>query len=127
MCARSGAVSTSTALSSSAVPSSTCSLSVTNASVVAAGHRVGAVAGRRTNLALLGLATAAVATGAAAFAVGSPGGQAVAIAHGVAGLAIVLLAPWKSLVVRRSLTRPARRGRTAALWLAALSVVAVLS
>lgn len=63
------------------------------------------MAGRRTNLALLWLLAATVATGGLAFAVGVPWGRWVVAAHGVSGLAIVLLAPWKSVVVRRGLRR----------------------
>ena len=48
-------------------------------------------AGRRTNLALLVLLGVVLLTGALAFAIGAGWGRWVAIGHGVAGLAIVLL------------------------------------
>jgi DMSO/TMAO reductase YedYZ molybdopterin-dependent catalytic subunit len=82
------------------------------------------MAGRRTNLALAGVLALALATGAGAFAAGSHSGRLVVAAHGAAGLAIVLLAPWKSAVVRRGLRRRPRPGRASAL---ALTVAAVLA
>ena len=63
------------------------------------------MAGRRTNLALLGLLGAAAITGAVAYALGSGWATAAVIAHGVAGLGIVLLAPWKSAIARRGFRR----------------------
>jgi DMSO/TMAO reductase YedYZ molybdopterin-dependent catalytic subunit len=65
-------------------------------------------AGRRTNLALLALLLIAAVTGALGYAVGSPrlASMAITIAHGAAGLALLLLVPWKSFVVRRSWRRP---------------------
>jgi hypothetical protein len=64
-------------------------------------------AGRRTNLALLALLVVAAMTGALGYAVGSPRAASVAITlvHGAAGLALLLLVPWKSFVVRRSWRR----------------------
>lgn len=82
------------------------------------------MAGRRVNQALLGLIFAAVASGWLAFALGTSIGGAVVIAHGVAGLALVLLAPWKKLIVRRGLKR-ARPGRATSIALAVLTAVAV--
>ncbi|HWC32996.1 MAG TPA: hypothetical protein VG709_07700, partial [Actinomycetota bacterium] len=66
------------------------------------------MAGRRTNLALLTLLAAAGATGALAYAIGSSWVRWVVVAHATAGIAIVLLAPWKSVIARRGL----RRGRS---------------
>jgi hypothetical protein len=63
------------------------------------------MAGRRTNLALLAALAAAVASGALAFAIGTEANAWVTVAHSVAGLVILLLAPWKSLIVRRGLRR----------------------
>src|SRR5688572_25665389 len=63
------------------------------------------MAGRRTNVALLLLLAAAFATGAAAYAVGTESNKWVTISHGVVGLALVALAPWKSLIARRGLRR----------------------
>jgi hypothetical protein len=78
--------------------------------------------GRRTNLGLLVALVVATGTGVGAFAVGTPSGRAVVVAHGVAGLAVVVLAPWKQRIVRRGL----RRGRRDA-WagLALLGAVAL--
>jgi Oxidoreductase molybdopterin binding domain len=60
-------------------------------------------AGRRTNVALLVVLIAAAATGALAFAAGTPVPARLAtLAHGVVGLAVVVLVPWKTVVVRRA-------------------------
>jgi DMSO/TMAO reductase YedYZ molybdopterin-dependent catalytic subunit len=69
------------------------------------------MAGRRTNLALLVLLLGALASGTLAFALGTRGGRWVVAAHGIVGLAIVALTPWKSVIVRRGLGR--RRTGTA--------------
>nr|MBA2578177.1 hypothetical protein [Euzebyaceae bacterium] len=61
------------------------------------------MAGRRTNLALLGLLAVSLATGTLAFGVGTAWGRWVAVAHGAAGLALVVLGRPKSAVVRRGL------------------------
>ncbi len=66
---------------------------------------------RRTNLALLVLLVAAFVTGWVAFAVeGSPESRVVAVLHGILGLGIVVLVPWKSVVVRRGLGHGRRHG-----------------
>ena len=80
-------------------------------------------AGRRTNLALLVLLMLTLVSGVAAFAVGSPGpARIVVMMHGVAGLAVVALAPWKSVVARRGWSRR-RPGRGAGLVLAVLVAI----
>jgi DMSO/TMAO reductase YedYZ molybdopterin-dependent catalytic subunit len=82
---------------------------------------------RRTNVGLLALLPLAFVTGWVGFAVGTPvAGAVVATVHGVAGLGVLVLSPWKSVIVRRGLRR-ARRGRPASLALAALAVAVVLS
>jgi len=81
---------------------------------------------RRTNLALLAALLLAFATGAGAVAAGSSPGRWVVIAHGLAGLTVVLLVPWKSRIIRRGLQR-ARRGRWASLLLAALASATLLT
>lgn len=48
---------------------------------------------------------AVLATGTLAFAVGTRWGLAVAVAHGVAGLGVAVLSPWKSMIVRRAMPR----------------------
>lgn len=78
--------------------------------------------GRQTNQALLVALVLAFGTGVATIAVGSPNGALVAIGHGAAGLAVVLLVPWKSRVVRAGLRR-SRFGRWLSLLLAALAVL----
>src|SRR6266511_1382953 len=66
-------------------------------------RRVRRRAGRRTNIALLVLLAHAFGNGWAAFGTGTETPARVVTAlHGVAGLALVLLVPWKSLIVRRS-------------------------
>lgn len=71
------------------------------------------MAGRRTNLALLALLVVAVATGALAFALGTASARIVAVLHGAAGIAMLLLAPWKSAIARRGLRRTRPRSATA--------------
>lgn len=83
-------------------------------------------AGRRTNLALLVLLGVVLLTGALAFAIGAEWGRWIAIGHGVAGVAIVLLGPWKSAISVRGFGR-----RRLASWpsiaLALLVVTAVIT
>lgn len=62
-------------------------------------------AGRRTNLALLLLLAAAAVTGALSFAIGGSWVRWAVVAHGVAGLGIVALAPWKSAISARGVRR----------------------
>jgi DMSO/TMAO reductase YedYZ molybdopterin-dependent catalytic subunit len=80
---------------------------------------------RRTNLALLIVLLAALATGALAFAAGTGWGRPVVVAHGLAGLAVLVLAPWKSVVVRRGLARRSGPGRWASVAFGVLVLVAV--
>ena len=80
---------------------------------------------RRTNLALLIVLVAALATGALAFAAGTGWGRPVVIAHGLAGLAVLVLAPCKSVVVRRGLARRPGPGRWASVAFGVLVLVAV--
>ena len=80
---------------------------------------------RRTNLALLIVLVAALATGALAFAAGTWWGRPVVVAHGLAGLAVLVLAPWKSVVVRRGLARRPGPGRWASVAFGVLVLVAV--
>ena len=73
--------------------------------------------GRQTNQALLVILLFAFGTGVATVAIGSPDGRWVAIGHGICGMAVVLLIPWKSRVVRGGLRR-ARLSRWLSLLLA---------
>jgi DMSO/TMAO reductase YedYZ molybdopterin-dependent catalytic subunit len=60
-------------------------------------------AGRRTNVALLVVLLAAAASGVCAFAAGTPiPAKITTLAHGIFGLALVLLVPWKAVIVRRA-------------------------
>jgi hypothetical protein len=79
-------------------------------------------AGRITNQTLLVVLVLVFGTGVVTVAIGSPNGRWAAIAHGIAGLVILLLVPWKSRVVRGGLRR-GRPTRWASLLLAALIVV----
>lgn len=83
------------------------------------------MAGRRTNLALFGLLAVALATGFLAYAIGAGWGRWVVVAHGAGGIAIVLLAPWKSVIARRGLRRR-RPGRGASVAFTFLVAVTVL-
>ena len=86
-------------------------------------------AGRRTNLGLLALLLTAGGTGVLAYGVGTPGASAVVVAvHGAAGLGLLLLVPWKAVVVRRARRRPAgRHDPTAAIGLGVLVGMTVLA
>lgn len=84
------------------------------------------MAGRRTNLALFVLLAVAFLTGTLAFGIGTGWSRWAAIAHGATGVAIVLLTPWKSVIVQRGLTR-ARRGRRASIVLSGLIVVTLIT
>ena len=78
-------------------------------------------AGRRTNLALLIVLVGAALTGGLAFAAGTSGpARAATIAHGLFGLTVVLLTPWKTVIARRA---PALR--VASLILLSLIVICV--
>ena len=80
-------------------------------------------AGRRTNLALLVVLIGAALTGGLAFAAGTPIPARVAtLVHGLFGLAVVLLVPWKSVIVRRAPDR-----RPASVALVALIAVCIIS
>jgi DMSO/TMAO reductase YedYZ molybdopterin-dependent catalytic subunit len=82
--------------------------------------------GRITNQALLVALLIAFATGVGSVATGSSGGRWVVIGHGVAGMAVVLLIPWKSRVVRGGLRR-ARATRTLSLLLAGLTLITLFA
>jgi hypothetical protein len=85
-------------------------------------------AGRRTNLGLLVLLLTAAGTGALAYGIGTPGASAVVVAlHGAAGLGLLLLVPWKTVVVRRARRRPvARRAAGAGVALGVLLALTVV-
>ena len=79
-------------------------------------------AGRITNQTLLVALVLVFGTGVATVAIGSSSGRWAAIAHGIAGLVILLLIPWKSRVIRGGLRR-GRQTRWASLLLATLVVI----
>ena len=92
------------------------------------------MAGRRTNLALLVVLALATATGALSYALGTAPVRVAVVAHGICGISAVVLAPWKSVVVRRGFARrdahrggARRRGAWPAIGLAVLLVVSVLA
>jgi DMSO/TMAO reductase YedYZ molybdopterin-dependent catalytic subunit len=80
---------------------------------------------RRTNLALLVVLVVALGSGGLAFAAGTGWGRPVVVAHAVAGLAVLVLAPWKSVVVRRGLARRSGPGRWASVAFGVVVLVAV--
>jgi len=82
--------------------------------------------GRQSNQALLVALLLVFGTGVATVAIGSPDGAWVAIGHGICGMAVVLLIPWKSRVVRGGLRR-ARLSRWASLLLAALALFTLIA
>ena len=65
---------------------------------------------RITNQILLVVLVLVFGTGVATVAIGSPSGRWAAVIHGVAGMAILLLIPWKSRVVRGVFAAPAAAG-----------------
>jgi hypothetical protein len=76
-------------------------------------------AGRRTNLALLIVLAGAFLSGWAAFAAGTPLPSRLAtVGHGLLGFGVILLTPWKTVVVQRAGTL-----RLASLGLAAVIIV----
>jgi DMSO/TMAO reductase YedYZ molybdopterin-dependent catalytic subunit len=83
-------------------------------------------AARHTNIALLAMLFVALLTGFLAYGIGTAWGRWVVVAHGVAGVVIVALAPWKSMIVRRGVSRR-RPGFSASIALTALAGVAVLT
>ncbi len=80
-------------------------------------------AGRRTNLGLLLLLVGSFATGWLAFATAGPvSARVAAVAHGVLGLGLVVLTPWKVVVARR-----APRLTPASLGLAAVVLICLVA
>lgn len=84
------------------------------------------MAGRGTNVALAAALALALLTGALAFAAGTGEGAWVIAAHGIVGAAIVVLTPWKSVIVRRGMARR-RRGVLTSVALGVSVIVCLLA
>lgn len=84
------------------------------------------MASRQTNLALAALAVLAVLTGFAAFGIGTTTGRWVVVAHGIVGLSMLVLAPWKSTIARRGLEKE-QAGRAISLLLAGAVLITIVS
>src|SRR5215213_1525283 len=87
----------------------------------------GRMTGRLANVALLVVVPLAAASGLGMFLLGSGPVLAVAVLHGLVGLAVVVLVPWKSVVVRRGLKRARGARLTTSLALAAVVVLALVT
>lgn len=83
--------------------------------------------GRLANLVLLVVVPLAAVSGFCMFVVGSGHAWPIAVLHGALGLAVVVLVPWKSIVVRRALRRARRPSWIVSLLLAAATVVALFT
>jgi hypothetical protein len=81
---------------------------------------------RFTNLGLLAAVTLALATGWWAFAVGTAWVRLPVVLHGVAGLAVIGLTPWKSLIIWRGVANR-RPGWMSSLLLTGLSAITLAS
>lgn len=85
-------------------------------------------AGRRTNVALLLLCCGAFLTGWLAFASGTPvKATLTTVGHGLFGIAVLALAPWKSMIITRSRTYRAKRVPAVAWALILLMLVCLAS
>jgi DMSO/TMAO reductase YedYZ molybdopterin-dependent catalytic subunit len=83
--------------------------------------------GRLANVALLVVVPLATASGLVMFLLGSGPVLPVAVLHGAVGLAVVVLVPWKSVVVRRGLRRARGPRRATSLALAVVVVLALVT
>lgn len=81
---------------------------------------------RITNLGLGVLVALAVATGFTAFSIGTPTGRWVVILHGITGLGVIVVSPWKTVIARRGLARP-RTGLWISLGLASSTILTLAS
>ncbi len=82
--------------------------------------------GRRTNLALAVLLVTAVLSGLASQAIGVDWPLDTAVIHGAVALAILLLSPWKTSIVRRGLKKK-RPGRVFSLILLTVVLITLVS
>jgi DMSO/TMAO reductase YedYZ molybdopterin-dependent catalytic subunit len=83
--------------------------------------------GRLANVALLVVVPLATASGIAMFVLGSGPVLPIAVLHGLVGLAVVVLVPWKSAVMRRGLKRARGPRLASSLALAAVVVLALVT
>ncbi|MDQ3357973.1 MAG: molybdopterin-dependent oxidoreductase [Actinomycetota bacterium] len=88
--------------------------------------RMATVPRRVSNLMLLVVLVLVLVTGVGSWLAGTPGQRWVVVAHGVAGLLVVLLVRWKAPVIGSGWAR-SRRSRWASLALALLTVLALLT
>ena len=97
------------------------SVGMTTPDFARAERRVRIAGGRLTNLALLCFLTVAFATGWIAFELSGQPARAVLLVHAAAGVGIVVLVPWKSLITRRGMQR-----RRAMRWASVVLAVGVV-
>ena len=83
--------------------------------------------GRHANLALLVVVPLAAGTGFVMFLLGSGPVWPVAILHGAVSLVVLVLVPWKSVVVRRGIRRTRRRGWSTSVVLTGAVALALLT
>lgn len=81
---------------------------------------------RLTNIGLAAIVGLAVGTGLVANAIGPEGWLHPSLVHGIVGLSVLLLVPWKAPIARRGLRRR-RSARLLSLLLAVLTLVTVAS
>lgn len=84
------------------------------------------MAGRNTNLALAGLTILAVVSGFVSFGIGTPTGGWLVVAHGLIGLSLIVLTPWKWVIARRGMERH-RSGRWLSIFLAVVVLLTIAS
>src|SRR3989441_9590906 len=82
--------------------------------------------GARTNVALMALLAVAFLTGWLAFASATAPARWSLLVHAVGGFAILVLLPWKSMIVRRGVDRP-RPGRWASVLFGILVSISLLA
>jgi DMSO/TMAO reductase YedYZ molybdopterin-dependent catalytic subunit len=85
------------------------------------------MSGRLTNLVLLVVVPLATASGFIMFVLGSGLVWPIAVLHGTVGLTLVVLVPWKSVVVRRGLRHARWPGGATSLVLTAAVVLALVT
>ena len=84
------------------------------------------MAGRKTNVALAGLLAVAAVSGIVSYGIGTGWARPVIVLHATAALAILVLAPWKSSIMKRGL-RHRRDGALLSIALAVFVVITIVS